>query len=145
MFDTFGSRVKIKSSSATVEKGLADKIGKVYGQTTPSMMDFEIIGNPKRDFAVNVFFDDLDAAYWFDEELLETIDNGQSATITLDGIDKKWTKNENGEWVEEDAKTTQPTTERKNWWEFGNEYNSAQHNVYAMRGFGVGIKSNFLI
>jgi len=107
MFDSFGNKVKIKDTLATQEKGLAGKIGEVYGQTTPSMMDFEIIGTPKEDFAVNVYFDDLKTPYWFDADLLETIDNGEGSTITLDGINKKWTKGQNGEWIEED---TTPTT-----------------------------------
>lgn len=44
MFDTFGNKVRIKRTIETEEKGLADKEGEVYGQTTPSMMDFEVIG-----------------------------------------------------------------------------------------------------
>lgn len=122
MFDSFGSKVKIKDSPVTREKGLAGKVGEVYGQTTPSMMDFEIIGTPKDDFAVNVYFDDLQTSYWFDADLLETIDDGQGSVITLDGVDKKWTKGENGQWIEEDTTPTrnQPTiqTTDKKWWEF---------------------------
>lgn len=43
MFDTFGNKVRIKRTTETEEKGLADKEGEVYGRTTPSMMDFEVI------------------------------------------------------------------------------------------------------
>jgi hypothetical protein len=112
MFDSFGSKVKIKDSPFTVEKGLAGKVGEVYGQTTPSMMDFEIIGTPKEDLAINVYFDDLKTSYWFYSDLLETIDDGQGAVITLDGLDKKWTKGQNGQWIEENTKAV------KKWWEF---------------------------
>lgn len=127
MFDSFGNKVKIRDSPETQEKGLAGKIGEVRGQTTPSMMDFEIIGTPKDDFAVNVYFDDLDTSYWFDAELLETIDDGQGTVITLDGVNNKWTKGQNGEWIEEEITptVTQPTivrpeekTTNKKWWEF---------------------------
>src|SRR5690606_27672978 len=107
MFDSFGSKVKIKDSSVTRDKGLAGKVGDVYGQTTPSMMDFEIIGTPKDDFAVNVYFDDLQTSYWFDADLLETIDDGQGSVITLDGVDKKWTKGPNEQWIVEDTTPTQ--------------------------------------
>ena len=122
MFDSFGNKVKIKDSPQTREKGLAGKTGDVYGHTTPSMMDFEIVGTPKDDFAVNVYFDDLKTSFWFDADLLETIDDGQSSVITLDGVNKKWTKGQNGQWIEEDTALTkiQPTvktTDRK-WWEF---------------------------
>ena len=116
MFESFGNKVKIKDSPLTVEKGLAGKVGEVYGQTTPSMMDFEIIGTPKEDIAINVYFDDLKTSYWFDSDLLETIDDGQGAVITLDGVDKKWTKGQKGQWIVEDNKPTSLTT--KKWWEF---------------------------
>lgn len=121
MFDSFGNKVKIKYSPLTQEKGLAGKIGEVYGQTTPSMMDFEIIGTPKEDFAVSVYFDDLKNSFWFDADLLETVDDGQGSVITLDGVNKKWTKGQNGQWIEEDTTptTTQPTAQTdKKWWEF---------------------------
>ena len=122
MFDSFGNKVKIKDSAETREKGLAGKVGDVYGQTTPSMMDFEIIGTPKDDFAVNVYFDDLQTSYWFDADLLETIDDGQGSVITLDGVDKKWTKGPNEQWIEEDTTPTQIQSnvkpKSKKWWEF---------------------------
>jgi hypothetical protein len=123
MFDSFGNKVRIKDSPLTEKKGLAGKIGEVYGQTTPSVMEIEVIGTPKEDSAVNVYFDDLKTSYWFDADLLEMIDDGQGAAITLDGVNKKWTKGQNGQWIEED--TTTPTTSqsidqttRKKWWKF---------------------------
>ena len=126
MFDTFGNKVRIKRTTETEEKGLADKEGEVYGQTTPSMMDFKVIGTLKEDVAINVHFEDLDESFWFAEELIEHLDNGQGAEITLDGIDKKWIKGENGEWIEEDTspikrenKTEQnQSNNNKDWWRF---------------------------
>src|SRR4030095_3412902 len=97
----------IKSSQQTVEKGLAGKIGEIFGETTPSMMDFEIIGTPKVDYAVNVYFNDLGESFWFDADLLEQIDTGEGTVMTLDGIPKKWTKGKNGEWIEEVTEITQ--------------------------------------
>jgi hypothetical protein len=116
MFDTFGNKVKIKTTVETVEKGVANKIGEVYGQTTPSMMDFEIIGKPKNDFAINVHFEDLGKSFWFDEELLEYMDKGEGTIITLNGIDKKWTKGKNNEWIEEDSNAK--SQNMKKWREF---------------------------
>ncbi len=112
MFDTFGNKVRIKRTTETEEKGLAGKEGEVYGQSTPSMMDFEIIGTLKEDFVINVRFDDLNESFWFAEDLIEQIDNGAGAEITLDGIDKKWTKGEDGEWIEESTK------QETKWWQF---------------------------
>jgi len=42
--------------------------------------------------------------------LIEKLDNGEGATMTLDGIDKKWTKNSSGEWIEENLR-------KKKWWQ----------------------------
>ncbi len=126
MFDTFGNKVRIKRTTETEEKRLADKEGEVYGQTTPSMMDFEVIGTLIEDVAINVHFDDLNESFWFSEDLIEHIDNGAGAEITLDGIDIKWTKGENGDWIEEDTspiktegKPKQQSSNNKNeWWKF---------------------------
>ncbi|PIQ14979.1 MAG: hypothetical protein COW67_10890 [Flavobacteriales bacterium CG18_big_fil_WC_8_21_14_2_50_32_9] len=125
MFDTFGNKVRIRRTPETEEKGLADKEGEVYGHTTPSMMDFEIVGNLKEDFAINVYFEDLSESFWFAEELVEYLNNGQGTEITLDGIDKKWIKGDNGEWFEEDTSPTweknkaeQNQSESKDWWKF---------------------------
>ncbi|WP_417608464.1 hypothetical protein [Owenweeksia hongkongensis] len=125
MFDTFGNKVRIKRTAETIEKGLAQKEGEVYGQTTPSMMDFEVIGNLKEDFAINVHFEDLNESFWFTEDLIESLDNGQGVEITLDGIDKKWTKGENGEWIEEaispirtEKKSERSQSEKYDWWKF---------------------------
>lgn len=113
MFKTFGNKVRIKSTSETEKSGFANRIGEIYGQTTPSMMDFEVIGNLNEDIAFNVFFEETKESIWFAEQLLEEIDNGEGATITLDGVDKKWTKNSNNEWIEENIKN--PSL--KKWWQ----------------------------
>ena len=126
MFDTFGNKVRIKRATETEEKGLADMEGEVYGQTTPSMMNLEIIGNLKEDIAINVHFENLGKSFWFAKDLIEHLDNGQGVEITLDGIDKKWTKGENGEWNEEDTSplNTKSKPERiqferkRDWWKF---------------------------
>lgn len=122
MFDSFGYKVRIRDSALTLEKGLAGKIGEIHGQTTPSMMDFEIIGTPKEDVALAVYFEDLQTEYWFDTDLLEFIDSGEGSVITLDGVNKKWTKGKNGQWIEEDTTLgqTKPTIQlsEKKWWEF---------------------------
>jgi len=115
MFDTFGNKVKIKTSPETEKKGLAGKVGEIFGQTTPSMMDFEIIGILKEDVAINVHLEELDESFWFAKDLLEHVDNGQGAEITLEGIDKKWIKGANGEWIEDESS---PKRNNSKWWAF---------------------------
>lgn len=114
MFESFGNKVKIKSTPETEKLSLAEKTGDVFGQTTPSITEVKVIGKTEKDFAINVYFEDLKNSYWFDEELVETVDNVTGSVITLDGVDKKWTKDSNGNWIEEN---TIPNTVKK-WWQF---------------------------
>lgn len=111
MFENFGNKVKIKKSPETEALNFANKIGIIYGSTTPSVTGVSVIGNSKDDSAINVYFDDLNESFWFNEDLLEEIDNGEGITMTLDGVDKKWTKGSDGSWIEENIRN-------KKWWKF---------------------------
>ena len=113
MFRTFANKVKIKESPETLNLGLAGRIGVIYGETTPSIMGIEVIGDQKIDYALNVYFEDTKEMYWFSKDLLETIDNSVRSEITLDGIDKKWIKNSDGVWIESENKL-----KKKSWWRF---------------------------
>jgi len=58
----------------TVAAGIADRIGIVYGHSTPSEgWITEIIGEPVDDVAVNVHFDELDRGFWLAHDLVETV------------------------------------------------------------------------
>ena len=57
-----------------------------------------MIGNSEGDYAINVNFEDRGVSLWFTPDLLEFIDHGAGREITLDGVDKKWTRTEEGEW-----------------------------------------------
>ena len=118
MFNTFGNKVIIKSTPETETKGLAGKTGEIYGHTTPTVTDVEVIGQTKKDFALNVYFDDLKESFWFDESLIEELDNGAGTEMTLDGIDKKWTKDSNGNWIEQNLSENS----EKKWWKFWKKY-----------------------
>lgn len=115
MFDTFGNKVRIIKTSETIEAGLADKTGEVLGQTTPSQMEIDVIGKLEKDFAVNVYFQDTRKSFWFSEDLIEYLDSGEGVEISINGVDKKWTKGPNGEWNEEEI--SQNFSEiKKPWW-----------------------------
>ena len=116
------TRFELNEQQKLKKKDLRIKKVSVYGQTTPSMMDFEIIGTLTEDVAINVHFDDFNKSFWFAEGLIEHIDNGQGTVITLDGIDKKWIKGENGDWIEQDTSPIKielnQLKNRKDWWRF---------------------------
>lgn len=110
---SFGDNVKVVTNPQTSEKGLAGRIGAVFGETTPSVTSVEVIGEIKDDYAINVHFEELGNSFWFAPEILEFVDHGVGAEITLDGVSLKWTRNSDGGWDEENL--TQP---KNSWWKF---------------------------
>jgi hypothetical protein len=54
---SFGDNVRVRATSLTQELGLAGMSGQVYGETTPSVTNVEVIGELREDYAINVFFD----------------------------------------------------------------------------------------
>lgn len=93
---SFGDTVRIKNNPLTQSLGLAEKIGVVYGQTTPSATNVEVIGELKEDYVVNVHFDDLNKSFWFVEDLLEFVDHGAGTEATIGETSFK--RDKNGEW-----------------------------------------------
>ncbi|MDH7976113.1 hypothetical protein QH494_28390 [Sphingomonas sp. AR_OL41] len=94
----FADRVRIKPTEETERLGLAGREGQVFGWTTPSSTGVTVIGEMRDDSAVNVHFDDLNASFWFPEELIEMIDHGAGTTISLDGQDVAWVRKADGSW-----------------------------------------------
>jgi len=84
--------------------------GQIFGDTTPSVTGISVIGNLKMDYAVNVHIEGRKESLWFAPELLEFIDHGAGTEIRFNGIPRKWTRDESGEWIE--------TRDRKPWWRF---------------------------
>ncbi len=113
MIISLGADVKIKSITETIEKNLAGRIGCIYGETVPSLSGVDVIGKLDADYAVNVYFEELNSSYWLTSDLLEPINSGVGTVVTLYGINKKWTKTEQGDWKEEAT-----TQFRKPWWKF---------------------------
>jgi hypothetical protein len=96
----------VLTTQQTTEHGVAGKTGTAYGETTPSVTSVQVIGEIKNDYAINVHFDDLKTSFWFAPELLEFVDDGAGAEITLDGVNKKRTRNASGGWDEENLSQT---------------------------------------
>ena len=94
----FGDNVKVIESEITIQKGLAGRLGEIYGETVPSFSGTEVIGVSKHDFALNVYFEELDESFWFIPELLELINHNEGLNIRIG--DKEWIRNSKGEWME---------------------------------------------
>jgi len=95
---SFGDNIRVKTTPETASVALAGLTGEVYRHTTPSVTDVDVIGPVTEDFAINVHFDERGEAFWFAPELLEFVDHDAGTEITLDGVDKKWTRNTDGGW-----------------------------------------------
>ena len=102
---SFGDCVRIRSSVETESNGVAGLVGQVYGQTTPSLSGVEVIGQLESDYAINVFFEDRHESFWFAPALVEFVDHAPGTEISLDGVAKKWTRMEHGEWREDSVDT----------------------------------------
>jgi hypothetical protein len=98
---SFGDNVRVRTVPETIRLGLAGMTGQVHGETTPSVTGVEVIGDVRDDYAFNVFFEDRNEGLWFSADLLELVDHAPGTEIRLDGVSKKWTRDERGEWIEE--------------------------------------------
>ncbi len=97
---SFGDNVLVRTTPATEAAGIAGAAAQVMGETTPSVTEVTVIGEPERDYAVAVAIDESDENYWIDPNLLDFVDHGAGTTIGLKGVSKEWTRNAEGEWEE---------------------------------------------
>jgi hypothetical protein len=96
---SFGDNVRVASTPLTVSLGLAGLTGQVYGETTPSITDVEVIGEKVADYAVNVQLDGRNESLWFVPELLEFVNHAPGTEIVIG--DKRRVRTASGEWVDE--------------------------------------------
>jgi hypothetical protein len=94
----FGDNVRIRSTPLTQQLGYAGRSGSVYGETTPSAMGIEVIGDSAHDFALNVCFDDSqpEGGLWFAPELVEFVDHAPGTAFEIAGT--RVARRADGEW-----------------------------------------------
>jgi hypothetical protein len=95
---SFGDNVRILRSPETEHLGVAELIGNVYGETTPSVTAVKVIGELKSDYALNVYFDSLDASYWFAPHMLEFVNHAPGTEIHVHGSPFKSVRQRDGSW-----------------------------------------------
>jgi hypothetical protein len=61
--------VEIVAAPATISTGFAGRTGVLYGWTTPSITEVDVVGGSPADEAVNISFDDGTSA-WFEPSLV---------------------------------------------------------------------------
>ncbi len=107
---SFGDNVRVFPSKETDALGLAGKTGQVYGETTPSVTEVEVIGKTDDDYAINVSIEEVGGEYWFAPYLLELIDHAEGTEIRIGN--HRAVRRADGSWEES---TVSP---RKQWWQF---------------------------
>ena len=111
MVFSFGDNVRIISSPATDAAGISGLAGCIYGETMPSASGVSALGELSDDYAVNVFVDELNKDFWPDPSLVEFVDHGAGAEITVAGSAVKIVRQPDGSW-------TEMGSTRKAWWRF---------------------------
>ena len=91
-----GDRVRVRLTPETKALDLAEKIGQVYGHTTPFVTCIKNIGDTQQGLAFNVFFKDRNKAFWFAPELLEVVDDTPGTRVRMGA--KKWVRSGSVEW-----------------------------------------------
>ena len=109
---SLGDNVRVRTTEVTKRHGAAGMRGQVYGETTPSATGVDVIGDSTTDYAVNVFFDELDKGYWFAPNLLEFLDHAPGTEIVIGN--HRWVRADDGEWIEPDA--DKPIRRKRPWW-----------------------------
>jgi hypothetical protein len=95
---SYGDNVRILRTAETERLGIADMIGNVYGETTPSETKVKVIGKLETDYAVNVYFDTLDVSYWFAQQILEFVGHAPGTEIHVHGTPFKSVRQPDGTW-----------------------------------------------
>lgn len=95
---SYGDNVRILRTPETERLGLADMIGNVYGETTPSETAVTVIGGTASDYALNVYFDTLDSSFWFVPHLLEFVNHAPGTEVYVHGSDFKSVHQRDGSW-----------------------------------------------
>lgn len=108
---SFGDNVRILPSPATNAAGISGLSGRICGETVPSASGVSALGELSDDYAVNVFVEELSRDFWLDPSLVEFIDHGAGAEITIAGSPVKIVRQSDGSW-------TEVGSTRKAWWRF---------------------------
>lgn len=96
-----GHQVRIRSTRATLDAGLAGALGTLSGFTTPSQTGIAVIGDGKYDVAFAVQLKNTDTQSWFDPELLEFV--GRTSSLEIEIYGKRWIWNANGSLIRSPA------------------------------------------
>jgi len=106
---SYGDNVRIRRTPETERLGLAETVGNVYGETTPSESGVSVVGELTSDHALNVYFENLDASYWLSPQLLEFEGHAPGTEVHVHGSPFKSVRQRDGTWKDVPA-SPEPST-----------------------------------
>jgi hypothetical protein len=95
---SFGDNVRIIRTPETERLGVAEMIGNVYGETTPSDTQVKVVGKLESDYALSVYFEALDLSYWFAPQMLEFVNHAPGTEVFVHGSPFKSVHQRDGTW-----------------------------------------------
>lgn len=116
---SFGDNVRVRTTPTTTARGVAGLHGEVRGQTIPSVVTVEIIGELVEDLAFNVTLPKLGQAFWFAAEVLELADLAPGSELRFAAVPVRLIRTEDGQWVDSTkVLKAEPAPLKKPWWKF---------------------------
>jgi hypothetical protein len=105
VFPEFGDHVQVVSLPETVALGYADREGTVYGFTTPSVTNVEVIGGLEANTAFNIHFEgDAAEDAWFAPHLIRFLDHAPGTVIRIG--DNEMIRGTHGSWSPKEGDQT---------------------------------------
>ncbi len=99
MESRFGDLVRVATTPETERAGLAGLVGRVRGETQPSVSGVAVIGGGADDFALQVQFDERGESQWLAFDLVEFVDQQRSPSPDSS---KERVRPKTEEWQEKD-------------------------------------------
>ncbi len=98
----FGDRVRIKQSPETASAGLVGLEGDVYGFTTPSVTNVEVVGGAPDDYALNVSIEERGSTFWLRPDFVEFLHHNAGMEMKVGNI--KAVRQPDGSWSESEVR-----------------------------------------
>ena len=80
----FGDRVRVRDAIETRDRGLVNRLGVVYGFSTPSKTGVgPVLGDRGEDCALSISFEETGEQMWMAPHLVDFVDHYEGLTMTV--------------------------------------------------------------
>ncbi len=110
----FGDRVRVKESPETRAAGIAGLEGDIYGVTTPSVTNVEVVGGAPDDCAFNVSFESRKETFWIRPDLVEVLHHNAGMEMVVGNI--RAVRQPDGNWIESVVNPSESVKRQESLW-----------------------------